>query len=345
MLIKDSGIVLAARRTEDEPDGSLLGRRTGRSDCWPGCHEREAPDAQVLEPGNEIEIVCYHRDGQATHYLKEASLVGKSPVERDSLPHLAANLAALELLNLVCVPGASLDDAVVDTASEYLSAAKGADPMLVFLAFAIKLLGALGLSPDTVACVHCGAAPDDGLYSPRDGVSFCAEHRAPMAESVSLTAEVVSAARCATASTGVFDEAVSRVCERSWASSCTGPIFTTFRVPARSLSLMKVIVTRRATGHIRDRVDPACTKRDARVGVGSHQAEIIARLGKFWSAAGCVLVRPTTGSAPARSTPPRSCACSDPSPGAPATSSRPSGRGTDATARIRTACSSSCSTR
>ena len=214
MLIKDSGIVLATGRTgETSLTVLFLGRRSGKVRLLAkGAMSAKHPTRGVLEPGNEIEIVCYHRDGQATHYLKEASLVGNSPVARDSLPHLAANLAALELLNQVCVSGASLDDTVVDTASEFLSAAKGADPMLVFLAFAIKLLGALGLSPDTVACVHCGAAPDDGLYSPRDGVSFCAEHRAPMAESVSLTADVVSAAaRCATASyPAIAGEAVSK---------------------------------------------------------------------------------------------------------------------------------------
>jgi DNA repair protein RecO len=199
MLIKDSGIVLAVRRTgETSLTVLFLGRGSGKVRLLAkGAMSAKHPTRGALEPGNEIEIVCYHREGQATHYLKEASLVGRPAAGRDSLPHLAANLAALELLDQVCVPGASLDDAIVDTASEYLSASKGADPMLVFLAFAIRLLGALGVSPDTVGCVRCGAAPDDGMYSPRDGVSYCAEHRAPLAESVPLTAEVVSAAaRC-----------------------------------------------------------------------------------------------------------------------------------------------------
>lgn len=202
MLIKDTGIVLTAARTGETSLAVLfLGRACGKIRLLAkGAISAKHPTRGVLEPGNEIEIVCYHREGQATHYLKEASLIARPAVGRDSLPHLAASFAVLELLDQVCVPGASLDDGIVDTAAEYLSAPAGSDPLLVFLAFAIKLLGALGVSPDTVGCVHCGAAPDDGVYSPRDGVSFCAEHRAPMAESVPLTAEVVSAAaRCAAA--------------------------------------------------------------------------------------------------------------------------------------------------
>jgi hypothetical protein len=46
--------------------------------------------------------------------------------------------------------------------------------------------------------VHCGTSPDGGLYSPRDGVSFCAEHGTVVPESVSLSEELLRAAvRCA----------------------------------------------------------------------------------------------------------------------------------------------------
>lgn len=200
MLIKDSGVVLSAARSgETSLSFVFLGRESGKIRLLAkGAIGPKHPTRGAIEPGNEIEALFYHREGFATRYLKEASLIAAPCAGRESLPHLAANLAALELLDLVCVPGASLDGAIVDTATAFLSAPRSGDPLLLFLAFEIKLLDALGVSPDTMNCVRCGAAPEDGTYSPRDGVSFCAEHGAAYPDAVALTPEVVAAAaRCA----------------------------------------------------------------------------------------------------------------------------------------------------
>lgn len=195
MLLRDTGIVLSTeRRGESSLSVNFLGRSAGKMRMLAkGALSARHPSRGALEPGNEIEVLYYHREGQSTSYLKEVSLVRTPGAGRDSLPHMAANLAALELLNQVCVPRASIDSDVVDTASAFLAAPPAADPLFLFLAFQIKLLAALGVSPDTFDCVRCGATPREGIYSPRDGVSFCAEHRAPVPEAVKLSPEIVAA--------------------------------------------------------------------------------------------------------------------------------------------------------
>ncbi len=200
MLVKDDGLLLAVARSGETSLGLVfLGRVSGKVRLLAkGALSPKHPTRGVLEPGNVVEVLYYHKDGFASYFLKEASLVACPAAGRESLPHLAANLAALELLNQVCVPGASLDGHIVDTAAAYLAAPASDDPLLLFLAFEIKLLEALGVAPDTFGCVHCGTTPDGGLYSPRDGVSFCAEHGTRVPESVALSEELLhTAARCA----------------------------------------------------------------------------------------------------------------------------------------------------
>jgi DNA repair protein RecO len=200
VLLRDSGIVLATeRRGETSLSAIFLGRHAGKLRLLAkGALSARHPSRGALEPGNEVEVLYYQRDGQVTCYLKEISLMRSPGAGRDSLPHLAANLAALELLNHVCVPQASIDTDVVDTVSAFLATPPAVDPLFLFLAFQIKLLGALGVSPDTFDCVRCGESPGDGIYSPRDGVSFCAEHRTAVPEAVRLSPEIVAAAgQCA----------------------------------------------------------------------------------------------------------------------------------------------------
>jgi DNA repair protein RecO len=200
MLLKDSGIILTVARSGETSLGIVfLGRTSGKIRLVAkGALGPKHPSRGVIEPGNEVEVVFYHKDGYQSFYLKETSLIASPAAGRESLPHLAANLAALELLGQVCVPGASLDSGIVDTAAAYLQAGVSDDPLLLFLAFEIKLLDALGVAPDTFGCVRCGTPPDGGLYSPRDGVSFCAEHGTVVPESVSLSEELLRATvRCA----------------------------------------------------------------------------------------------------------------------------------------------------
>lgn len=214
MLLRDSGIILAIGRTgETSLSAVFLGRAAGKLRLLAkGAMSAKHPTRGPLEPGNEVEVLYYHREGQFTSYLKEVSLLCAPAAGRDSLPHLAANLAALELLNQVCVPNASIDTELVDTAAAFLASPPATDPLFLFLAFQIKLLAALGVSPGTIDCVRCGERPNDGIYSPRDGVSFCAEHRTQVPEAVRLSAEIVNAAeQCAAQSFDVLSsEAVTR---------------------------------------------------------------------------------------------------------------------------------------
>lgn len=214
MLLRDTGIVIAIGRSgETSLSVVFLGRAAGKLRLLAkGAVSAKHPSRGALEPGNEVEALYYHRDGQGTSYLKEVSLVRAPAAGRDSLPHMAANLAALELLNQVCVPNASIDSDLVDTAAAFLASPPADDPLFLFLAFQIKLLAALGVSPDTIDCVCCGESPRDGIYSPRDGVSFCAEHRAAVPEAVKLSAEIVNVAeQCAAQPFDVLShEAVTR---------------------------------------------------------------------------------------------------------------------------------------
>jgi len=214
MLLRDTGIVLAIeRRGETSLSALFLGRESGKMRLLSkGAMSARHPSRGALEPGNEVEVLYYQREGQFTSYLKEVTLLRAPLAGRDSLPHMASHLAALELLNQVCVPRASVDSEVVDTAAAFLAAPRAEDPLFLFLAFEIKLLAALGVSPDTVDCVRCGESPRDGIYSPRDGVSFCAEHRSAVPEAVKLSPEVVAATgQCAEQSFDVLArEAVTR---------------------------------------------------------------------------------------------------------------------------------------
>ena len=200
VLARDTGLVLAtARSGETSLAVVFLGRSGGKFRLLAkGALSAKHPSRGALEPGNEVEVLHYHREGQLTSYLKEVSLLHAPSAARDSLPHMAANLAALELLNQVCVPQASIDSELVDTAAAFLASPPADDPLFLFLAFQIKLLAALGVSPDTVDCVRCGGRPEDGIYSPRDGVSYCAEHGTQVPEAVKLSPAIVDAAeQCA----------------------------------------------------------------------------------------------------------------------------------------------------
>jgi DNA repair protein RecO len=203
-----------ARRGETSLSAVFLGRDSGKVRLLAkGALGPKHPSRGVLEPGNEVEAVFYYKEGYGSFYLKETSLVANPRAGRESLPHLAANLAALEVLDQVCAGGALIDAGIVDTAAAYLQAPPGDDPLLMFLAFEVKLLGALGVAPDTFGCVRCGEAPAGGLYSPRDGVSFCAEHGTRVPESVALSQELLrTTVRCAEDS---FDALAQNTVSRS----------------------------------------------------------------------------------------------------------------------------------
>jgi recombinational DNA repair protein (RecF pathway) len=145
-----------------------------------------------LETGNHVEAVYYYKENRNVYYLKEVSLLSPPFAGRDSLPHAATRLSAMELLDQVCYPG-SADETIVDVAVEYVRVEGEADPLLVFLAFELRLLAALGAFPDLTGCAGCGEEVRDGAYDARGGVVFCQHHAQTVPDALPLSAQVLAA--------------------------------------------------------------------------------------------------------------------------------------------------------
>jgi DNA repair protein RecO (recombination protein O) len=177
MLEKDEGIVLRNSRSgETSLMVTFLGRSSGKIRLLAkGALGEKSPWRGMFEPGNHVEVVYYYKDGRTVYFVREASLGSAPGRRRDSLPHLATLLAAMELFEQVCY-AESPDARIADIAVDYVRHQDCHDPLFLFLALEIKLLCALGATPDLSACARCGASLSGGIYSPRDGSSYCREH-------------------------------------------------------------------------------------------------------------------------------------------------------------------------
>jgi DNA repair protein RecO len=177
MLEKDEGIVLrTARSGETSLVVTFLGGGSGRIRLLAkGALGERSPWRGLFEAGNHVEVVYYYKEGRSLYFVREASLGSAPGRRRDSLPHMAALLAAMELFEQVCYAG-SPDPHIVDIAVDYVRHQDCRDPLFLFLALEVKLLTALGATPELTACAACGGALAGGTYSPRDGSSYCREH-------------------------------------------------------------------------------------------------------------------------------------------------------------------------
>lgn len=198
MLHKDEGVVLkTARSGETSLIATFLSRGMGRIRLMAkGVLSPRHPSRGLLETANHLEVVFYLKENRTVYFLKEVSPLSPPYSKRDSLPHLAVRLAAMELLDLVCYPGSS-DEEIVDLAVEFVRVGDAVDPLVLFLAFELKLLAALGAYPGLSTCAHCGARPKDGVYAARDGNAYCRAHssHAPdAAETLALRRDVLDAA-------------------------------------------------------------------------------------------------------------------------------------------------------
>jgi DNA repair protein RecO (recombination protein O) len=175
VLQKDDGIVLrSARSGETSQTVVFLGRASGKIRLMAkGALAPRSPWRGLFEPGRNVEAVYYFKEGRTLYYVKEAAPAGPAVERRDSLPHLAALLAATELLDQVCYPG-SPDERIVEVAVDYVRHLDCPDPLFLFLAFEIKLLAELGASPEMTECMSCGGPAH--AYSAREGSSYCREH-------------------------------------------------------------------------------------------------------------------------------------------------------------------------
>lgn len=191
MLVKDLGIVLGVRKSgETSVIVNFLAREAGKVRfIIKGALASKHPSRGTLEPGNSLEVLYYDKPDRTLYYVKETALRFAPTGRRDSLTAMAALLAGLELLDQVCYPG-SADAHILDLAVEYSSTPPGPEPLFTFLAFEIKLLEALGVSPEVSHCAHCHRAMPSGHYVPAEGASFCGEHGREREGALRLSAEV-----------------------------------------------------------------------------------------------------------------------------------------------------------
>jgi len=177
MLEKDEGIVLGTARSGDTSlTVRFLGRQAGKVRFIVKGAMRPKHQAHgTLQPGNYVEVLYYRKENRSVYYIKEVTLLFSS-ASRDSLDHLASVLAAMELLDAVCYDGVP-DEAVVDAGLEYVRGAGVGDALVMFLAFELKLLLALGAAPQLSVCATCGEPLTGGTFVPQDGESYCRRHK------------------------------------------------------------------------------------------------------------------------------------------------------------------------
>jgi DNA repair protein RecO (recombination protein O) len=194
MLEKDEGVVLkAARSGESSLLVTFLGRRRGKVRMVAkGVLSPKRMAGGLLETGNHVELVYYYKENRTVYYIKEIERLSTATGSRDSLPHLAVRLSAMELLDQVCYPG-SADESIVDLAVEYVRVADELDPLLVFLAFELRLLAALGAFPDLSGCADCGQSIGDGAFDAAGGVAYCTDHAQLAPSALPLPGEQLAA--------------------------------------------------------------------------------------------------------------------------------------------------------
>lgn len=196
MLVKDEGVVLrVARSGESSLLVTFLSRGMGKVRLLAkGVLGPRQPSRGMLDVGNHLEALFYYKEGRNVYYLKEASLLSPPWPNRESLPHLAACLAVAELLDQVCYAGGA-DESVLDLAVDFVRAGGGDDPLLLFLAFELKLLMSLGTYPELTRCAVCGDEVAGGEYDAREGESRCSRHTTGIVDGVALSGELLLAAR------------------------------------------------------------------------------------------------------------------------------------------------------
>lgn len=191
MLKKDEGAVLKSRKSGTSSRiVTLLGRRSGKIRLLAkGAARENSPFRGLLEPGAVIEAVYYYRDGREIYFLREASLLYPATAGSGTLQSAASKLAALELADQISYPG-DPDPKVSEIIESYLRTGEPVDALLLFLAFEVKLLDALGALPEFETCSACGAAASGGHYDPVDGVCFCERERSGRNDMIALSEPV-----------------------------------------------------------------------------------------------------------------------------------------------------------
>ncbi len=191
MLKKEEGAVLTSGKSGTSSRiVTLLGRRSGKIRLIAkGAARENSPFRGLLEPGAVIEAVYYYKEGRDIYFLKEASLLAPATAGSGTLQSAASKLAALELVDQICYAG-NPDPKVSELIESYVQIGEPSDSLLLFLAFEVKLLDALGALPEFGSCSVCGAAAAGGRYDPVDGICFCEREDPGRADMIPLSEEV-----------------------------------------------------------------------------------------------------------------------------------------------------------
>jgi len=193
MLKKDEGIVIKSRRSgESSRSVTFLGKESGKIRLIAkGAFKKESPFRGILEPGTLIEAVFYHKEGRDIYFLKEVWLRYATAPGGGTLEETACVLSALELLDRVSFYHHP-DTDIVYLAESYLRTLKAKDPLLLFIAFEIKLLSLLGAQPQFAFCSHCGERIVSGYFDPQSGESACESDATSMAHSIKIHEEDIA---------------------------------------------------------------------------------------------------------------------------------------------------------
>lgn len=193
MLKKETGVVLKSWNSGTSSKMlTMLGSDSGKIKLLAkGALKRESPFRGALESGSIIEAVYYFKEAREIYFLKEVSLLEPVSTGDPTLHGLAAKLAALELVDQICYPG-DPDPRVWDLIASYIRQNEMSDPLVLFLVFEVKLLGALGALPEFGTCAVCGTPVSGGHYEPSSGMAYCSRDTTGSGDLIPLNGQITS---------------------------------------------------------------------------------------------------------------------------------------------------------
>ncbi len=169
-LARAQGLVLHTHKyAETDVIAALLSRERGRLDVLAkGARRLERTSGAALDALNVVDVVYYRRRG-GLHLLKEAALVRTFPRVREDWDRFSVALGALEW-PLALLPREAPEPRVYSATLGFLAALeRGGPPRVLRLAYALRVLEALGHGPSLVRCASCGKKQELTWVAERGG--------------------------------------------------------------------------------------------------------------------------------------------------------------------------------
>jgi DNA repair protein RecO (recombination protein O) len=199
VLVTDRGLVLRAYALrETSKIIGILGFEHGRVRLVAhGGRSSTSRFAASLEPGNEVEIVYSAAPGRELGTLREATLRRRWLAGLGRIEPLGVGLAMLELLDRLVPEGAgepALAQATLEAFVALQAHTDRAGALLLFYAFELRVLAALGLRPELGACAHCGkpAHASPGRLDLDAGAWFCRDCAGGGGRTLAVSREVAT---------------------------------------------------------------------------------------------------------------------------------------------------------